>query len=120
MKNVKDKLNDDDIRPLTDLVTVKAADIIEYHIKADITLNSGPGKSQIIENVYKNVKEFVEGEHQLGNEITISGIYAAMHQVGVKKVTLLSPENDIQVTSSQAAYCHPDNILINSITGLSS
>jgi len=109
---ILEKLNHEDIRPLTDWVNVQSAQIINYQVEADIELNSGPGKTQTLENVSRKVNAFVKKAHQLGNEITLSGLYAAMHQPGVKKVKLLQPPSDIQVKTEQAAYC--DDIKINS------
>lgn len=103
---ILEKLNHQDIRPLTDWVNVQSAQIIDYQVEANIELNSGPGKMQSLENVRSKVNAFVQKAHQLGNEITLSGLYAAMHQPGVKKVKLLHPLSDIQVTAEQAAYCN--------------
>ncbi|PAJ72042.1 baseplate assembly protein [Pseudoalteromonas sp. NBT06-2] len=103
---ILEKLNHEDIRPLTDWVNVQSAQIIDYQVEANIELNSGPGKMQSLENVRSKVNAFVQQAHQLGNEITLSGLYAAMHQPGVKKVKLLHPLSDIQVTAEQAAYCN--------------
>ncbi|SFD14038.1 baseplate assembly protein [Pseudoalteromonas denitrificans] len=113
LNQILQRLNDEDIRPLTDWVNVQAAHIINYQIEANIELNSGPGKTQTLDNVNLKVNEFIQQAHQLGNEITVSGLYAAMHQVGVKKVKLLQPVSDIQVTTEQAAYCN--DIKINTV-----
>jgi phage-related baseplate assembly protein len=51
----------------------------------------------------------------LGHDIPLSGIYAALHQIGVQRVVLNTPTENIVVARQQAAYC--DGI-IASIGGL--
>ncbi len=101
---VTDRLNDKDIRPLTDHVTVQAAEIVEYNITANLVFYSGPGKSVVADAARKTVAEHAEQQHRLGFDITLSGLYAALHQPGVQNVTLTSPAADILVREHQAAF----------------
>lgn len=41
----------------------------------------------------------------LGRSITLSGVYAATHVDGVQRVALESPQQDMSIDHTQAAYC---------------
>lgn len=102
---VHDRLNDDDIRPLTDHVTVQAPTIVNYEINATLVFYSGPGSQAVVTLAKEKVAEFVAQQHKLGYDITLSGLYAALHQHGVQNVLLTSPAADIVIQPNQAAYC---------------
>jgi len=98
-------LNHEDVRPLTDRVAVRAAEIIPYRIYARLIIDSGPDGEVVREAAEQAVQGYVAAHHTLGRDITLSGIYAALHQPGVQKVTLTSPQADIECASHQAAHC---------------
>ena len=99
------KLNEDDIRPLTDLVSVQGAVITNYQVEAVITVYSGPSSAVVETEANDALQKFILGRHEIGRVIAISGIYDALHVDGVKKVELISPLEDIETTDEQAAYC---------------
>jgi phage-related baseplate assembly protein len=102
---VGDKLNQDDIRPLTDLVNVKGAAIINYQVEAIITVYSGPSSAIVETEARSALEKFIFDRHEIGRVVPISGIYDALHIDGVKKVELISPISDIETNSSEAPYC---------------
>lgn len=106
LTTVDQHLNDEDIRPLTDQVTVQAADIVIYQLDASLTFYSGPDRGVILETARKQATEYVTNQHRLGYDVTLSGLYSALHQPGVHKVTLNSPAADVVVTNQQAAFCN--------------
>jgi phage-related baseplate assembly protein len=59
----------------------------------------------VIEAANAAVSAFVEDNHRLGRDITLSGLYAALHQPGVQNVALASPAADLVVSTSKAAFC---------------
>ena len=99
------KLNEDDIRPLTDLVSVQGAEIINYQVEAVITVYSGPSPAVVETEGLDALQKFISDRHEIGRIIAISGIYDALHVDGVKKVELISPVTDIEATDEQAPYC---------------
>ncbi|MDA0902623.1 MAG: baseplate J/gp47 family protein [Proteobacteria bacterium] len=102
---VNNKLNEDDIRPLTDQVVTKSASIICYQVEAIITVYSGPS-SAIVENEARTALEkFINDRHKIGRVVAISGIYDALHVDGVKKVRLITPISDIQANDEEAPFC---------------
>ncbi|EEB86014.1 baseplate assembly protein [Roseobacter sp. GAI101] len=102
---VADALNDEDIRPLTDQVLVQAATIVTYQLDAVLTLYDGPDGEIVRAAALASVTAFVEDQHRLGHDISISGLHAALHLPGVQKVSLVSPLADLVVDGSEAAYC---------------
>lgn len=102
---VSAKLNEDAIRPLTDLVLVQAAQIINYQVEAIITVYSGPSSSIVETQANEALQKFISNRHEIGRVIAISGIYDALHIDGVKKVELVTPLIDIETTDEQVAYC---------------
>ena len=99
------KLNEDDIRPLTDLVSVQGAEIINYQVEAVITVYSGPSSAVVETEANDALQKFISDRHEIGRVIAISGIYDALHVDGVKKVELISPVADVETTDEQAPYC---------------
>jgi phage-related baseplate assembly protein len=99
------KLNEDDIRPLTDLVSVQGAEIINYQVEAIITVYSGPSSAVVETEANDALQKFISDRHEIGRVIAISGIYDALHVDGVKKVELISPLSDVETTNEQAPYC---------------
>ncbi len=102
---VTSKLNAKDVRPLTDWVEVKKAQIVDYQVKATLLLEEGPDAELIHQTSLQKVQNFVQQCHLLGRTIPRSGLYAALHQEGVAQVVLEQPSSDILVASHQAPWC---------------
>lgn len=105
IKAVKEQLNAEHIRPLTDTVLVESAVILTYEIQATITLYPSVLESVVMGNVNQAIASYVNKQHSLGIDITRSGIYATLHQEGVQNVKLAKPMDDLIVQPHQAAYC---------------
>ena len=101
---VSDQLNQEDIRPLTDQVTVQGAEIIGYQIDATLTFSPGPGRNLVIEQAKNQVMAYATQQHKLGQNIALSGLYAALHQPGVQKVVINTPGADIPIQPHQAGF----------------
>jgi phage-related baseplate assembly protein len=98
-------LSAEDVRPLTDMVVVESAEIIEYEIDATLTFYPGPDSAVVMGVAEDALAAYVEKNHRLGRDITLSGIYAALHQEGVQNVALTTPSASLVVTWNQAPYC---------------
>lgn len=105
IREVETILNEDDIRPLTDTVIVKKAGIVRYVIDATIVTLPGPDAELIIQNARKSVENYVNGVSLIGRAVTISGIYAALHQPGVERVVLNDPTETISIAGDEAGFC---------------
>ena len=109
---VRAKLNDDDIRPIGDRVIVQSAVIQSYEIRAKLHLYRGPEYEPIKAAALKKLTAYTKEKHRLGRDISLSGIYAALHLEGVQRVELISPTDDIVLPSSKSAYCTAINLEI--------
>lgn len=114
VETVNNKLNEDDIRPLTDQVTTQGATIINYTVEAVITVYTGPSSSIVETEAKAALEKFISERHEIGRVVAISGIYDALHVDGVKKVELITPLTDVEATDEQAPY--NTNITISVVT----
>ncbi|CAE7405611.1 J [Symbiodinium microadriaticum] len=96
----------DDVRPLTDDVTVQAASITTYQVEAELTLFNGPDAEVVRQAAETAVTQYVSDHHKLGHDITISGLHQALHQPGVQKADLTQPAAEIIVSDNEAAFCN--------------
>lgn len=102
---VEAKLNDDAIRPLTDNVSVQSATIIDYTVEAEIYVYPGPDSSVVLTKALAALDAYIASTHRIGQDVTLSGIYAALHQPGVQRVDLTEPSANLVITSTHASYC---------------
>mgnify|MGYP001098405934 CR=1 FL=1 len=104
-------LGADNVRPLTDLVTVQSATVIEYTVEATIYTYAGPDSAVVLAASRARLDAYVEESHRLGRDVTMSGLYSVLHSPGVQRVELTAPVADIVVDRTQAAYCTGISIL---------
>lgn len=102
---VRAALTNEDVRPLTDNVTVQAAEIVPYTIAASIYTKPGPDAAVVMAAARAAAAALAGTSHALGCDITISALYAALHQAGVQRVVLTSPAADIAISDTQAPHC---------------
>lgn len=109
---VLEKLSEEDVRPLTDQVSVQSAEIVNYSVEAVITVYSGPSSAVVETEARAALDKFLDERHAIEKLVAVSGIYDALHVDGVKKVQLISPIEDVVTTDEQAAYCNSKTISI--------
>jgi phage-related baseplate assembly protein len=102
---VEAALSAEDVRPLCDTVGVQSAEIVEYAITATLRFNPGPDSATILANAEAAAAAYAAAQHRLGLDVTLSGIYAALHQPGVARVDLASPTGNIAISLEQASWC---------------
>lgn len=98
-------LSDTSVRPLTDDVQVLAGGIINYSVTAQLILLEGPDSSVVLAESQASMQAYADATHRLGRNVTLSGIYAALHVPGVQKVILTSPSADVVTAVNEAPYC---------------
>ncbi|MCD6526992.1 MAG: baseplate J/gp47 family protein [Desulfuromonas sp.] len=102
---VEAALNIETVRPLTDQVTVQAATITNYTIDATLYVYPGPDAEVVRQAAQDAVTQYTIDHHALGYDITLSGLYAALHQPGAQRVELASPVENLTIAATAAAYC---------------
>jgi len=91
----------DDIRPLNDLVTIKPADIINFNVEAELTMGEGQDALAILASAEANLQAYVNSRRGFGQDISRSGLIAALHITGVENVDLTEPGLDVVIASTQ-------------------
>ena len=102
-------LNADEIRPLTDWVKVRSAEIVNYSVEASLVLLPGVGGEEVRRSAKASVLAFMEAHRRLGVDITRAGLISALYQNGVQNVILHQPARDILIAR--------DQVSLGSITG---
>jgi len=103
------ELNTDDVRPLTDVVTVQAASVLTYNLAVQIAVYDGPDPEVLKAEALTRLQSYADASHKIGQDIRAAGVVAAAFVSGVENVTLLNTGGaltaDLTVSSVQAAYC---------------
>ncbi|MEW5251214.1 baseplate assembly protein [Microbulbifer sp. 2201CG32-9] len=105
LNSVAAVLQADNVRPMTDRVSVQSAQIISYVVEATLYTYAGPGAAVVLAEARAQLQTYIEDSHRLGRDVTLSGLYAALHVQGVQRVTLNQPTADIVVSRTQATHC---------------
>lgn len=95
----------EDVRPLTDFVTVQSAEIVPYQVEATLFTFPGPDSALVLADARKRLDAYIVECHQLGRDVAISGLHGALHTAGVERVILTNPPASIQTTGLQAPHC---------------
>lgn len=109
---VRNALNDEDVRPVADRVTVQSAAIVDYQINATLYLYPGPESEPVRSAAETRLLAYISAQHRLGRDIRKSAIYAALHVEGVQRVELAAPAADIVLDKTQASFCTDYQIVI--------
>ncbi|WP_442783670.1 baseplate assembly protein [Collimonas fungivorans] len=104
------RMAEDGVRPLTDYVLVRGAQIVRYQVHAKLYSFTGPDPTVVLAEAVKRMQKYAKEAHQLGRVPTHSGIDAAVHVAGVERVILLSPTVDPEISKLMAYYC--DNLQV--------
>ncbi|MBU1001916.1 MAG: baseplate J/gp47 family protein [Proteobacteria bacterium] len=98
-------LSASETRPLTDHVTVLAAQAVNYSVQARLHVRSGPSTEAVQATALNAMTALASERHVLGAGMPLSAVYAALHVEGVARVELTSPAVDVSCEPHQAAYC---------------
>lgn len=105
LAKVRAALSAEDVRPLTDKVTVQSASIVTYRVEAKLFMLSGPDASVAIALARSRLDAYVAECKRINREVAISGVMGALHVAGVDRVQLIQPVADVITTDSQAPHC---------------
>ncbi|MCC8379568.1 baseplate assembly protein [Xenorhabdus sp. PB30.3] len=102
---VSHALNDEDVRPVADRLTVQSAKIVNYAIDAVLYLYPTPEYEPILQDARARLARYTAEQHRIGRDIVRSAIFAALHVPGVQRVELKAPVRDMILDKTQASYC---------------
>jgi phage-related baseplate assembly protein len=98
-------VNDDDVRPVGDRVTVRGAEILRYRVDAVLHMKgAGPENDAALTEAIRRLDAWINPRRRLGVEVARSGVDAQLHVAGVARVELKDWQ-DLKPTKGQAAYC---------------
>ena len=101
LATVRDLLAGDEVRPLTDRVTVQSAELITFDVVAQLTLYPGPDAQLILDTANAALTQLLATNRRLGRNIARSAIIAALHVGGVQNVNLIEPVADVFVEQTE-------------------
>lgn len=102
--DVLNKLQARDLRSVNDTVQVVPASVRPYYVQATLTLYPGPAAQPVIDQAQAALAAYAQTTHRLGYDVSMSGIYAALHQPGVQRVTIATPAADIVCADHEAPH----------------
>jgi phage-related baseplate assembly protein len=105
LDKVTARVSADDVRPLTDFVTVQSATIKTYAIRAKVWTFSGPDPVVVVESAQATAEAFASDNHRLGRDVNLSSLYASLTRSGVQRVELEEPLANIVCDDTEAAFC---------------
>lgn len=105
-------LNDDEVRPVGDRLTVISAQIVNYSVNAVLFVYPGPATEPILAAAKAQLTAYINEQRRLGRDIRRSAIYAALHVQGVQRVELQQPTGDVVLNKTQAAFCTETRVVI--------
>ncbi|MBE3483274.1 baseplate J/gp47 family protein [Enterobacter cloacae complex sp. P14RS] len=109
-EKVMSELSADEVRPLTDYVSVKSATIVSYAVAAELDIPDGPDSQTVLEHAISTLTSYTLLSHRINGLVPLSAIYAALQQPGVSRVRLISPVADLEAAAGQAPWCSAINV----------
>lgn len=103
MTAIRDRLNADNIRPLTDAVTVRKPKPIPVTINAELLIPAGPDPAVVLASAMSALTAYLASRRRIGYSIYRSGLIAALAAGSVDRVTLASPAEDVAINVDQVA-----------------
>lgn len=104
-EKVRLAVDTDERRPFTDNVRIASGIAQDWSLQAELTLYPGPDKDVVIATARAELDKYIEQVRYLGYDVTLSGLYHALHQAGVQRVSLLQPTADISLPDGKYANC---------------
>jgi phage-related baseplate assembly protein len=98
-------LSAENVRPLTDQVTVQAVTLINYSVAAELRIAPGPDVAVVLAAALASGQAYTEAQNRIGGQVTVSGLHAALTVEGVLKVDLGAFTTDIEANQTQAPRC---------------
>lgn len=115
LATVQSALSADDIRPMCDTVQVVAAQVVPFAVTAALDVYPGPAGAPLLAAAEAALDAYLAEHARLGHDITLSGLYSALHRPGVQRVRLTAPVADVVIGPGQAARCTAVNLSLGAV-----
>lgn len=105
----------DNIKPLTDILTVQAADVITIDLTAQLQLYSGPDATTVLADARAAEIAFLAKNKRLGRDLILYAWVGRLQRDSVYAVRPLGPLADIPATPYQVVYVHSLNLTFTGV-----
>ncbi|EKS6645806.1 baseplate J/gp47 family protein [Enterobacter hormaechei] len=105
LDTVSAALNDENVRPVADRLTVQSTEIIPYLIDAVLVMEDGPQTEVIRKAAQQRASDYAASQYRIGRTIYRAKIIGVLNSEGVSNIILNSPADDIPVSDTQASWC---------------
>lgn len=105
VETVHTRLISRDVRPLTDIVQTVAAEIIRYSIRVRIAIPRGPDGAVVKSIALAALQTLAKDTFRVGRSLDRSVIMAAAYSPPVRRVNVVSPDDNLTIQPWQAAFC---------------
>lgn len=95
LEAIRDRLLDEPVRPLTDVVTVKAPSLIIQPIDVTLLIKEGPDPNALVAAAKAAIQTYANSRHKVGFKLAKSGIFQAAQVPGVEEVLINSPAQTV-------------------------
>lgn len=85
----------DDVRPLTDHVTVASATRMDFQIAAVLTIAGGPDPAIVLQAANADLESYKDQRRRIGRMVARSGLIGALQVEGVENTSLTLPAADV-------------------------
>ncbi|PZD60708.1 baseplate assembly protein [Pantoea ananatis] len=110
-------LNAEEVRPVADRVTVQAAAIFDYQVKATLHLFDGVAAGPCLEAAQAAMDAYLTDQKKLGRSVRRESYGAVLRVAGVDWVEITEPAQDIILNRTQAGNCTAVTVSVASDNG---
>jgi phage-related baseplate assembly protein len=112
-------LDDNDMRPLTDFVEVRAARVISYAINYHLHIRNGADPSLIVLAARDALTGYAHDCHKVGRPVVITALDSAAHQdrVNVVRAVRVDPPAEVDPGFEAAAWCRGVTVTYEIVEG---
>lgn len=114
---VNSALNAETVRPVADRVTVQAAAIFDYQVKATLHLFDGVAAGPCLEAAQAAMAAYLTDQKKLGRSVRRESYGAVLRVAGVDWVDITEPAQDIILNRTQAGNCTAVAVTVASDNG---
>lgn len=90
---------------LTDELIIQGPTVETYEIVAQIYCYGNVDTEKVRSASAAAAQAYADARHFLDNDVTVSGLDAALHQPGVQRVVIISPPGALAVDKDHVAFC---------------
>lgn len=114
---VRDHLNRDDIRPLTDVISVSSVETVSYAIDVTVFIQPGPDPVAVRTAAADSLAAMVASRRVPGRDVPVSAIIAAASVGPVDRAVVNEPAGDVVMDHGELAVCTSISVTVEEHAG---